>query len=78
VEYSIELSITEDNRASLKEAGAIPVLVKLLAKNARDTQTQIKQAVAAALSNLSESATCKVRLMMMGTQTSNGTSWGRH
>jgi hypothetical protein len=58
--------LSEDNRALLKEAGAIPVLLGLMKRTpCRD----VEQAVVTALSNLSESASCKVHITSHHTPT---------
>lgn len=58
-----KLSASEDNRTMLKEAGAIPVLVRLIKETGCP---EVKQAVVMALSNLSESASCKCPLVEAG------------
>jgi len=61
-----KLSAHEDNRAVLKEADTIPVLVGLV-KNARASpEPVLKQAAVIALSNLSESASCQNPLVEAG------------
>jgi hypothetical protein len=58
-----KLSASEDNRALLTEGGAIPALVGLVE---RTTCPDVQRAVVAALSNLSESASCKHPLVEAG------------
>lgn len=57
------LSASEDNRAMLKEAGAVPALLSLVQ---RTPCKDVEQAVVTALSNLSESACCKSHIVEAG------------
>jgi len=61
-----KLSASEDNRAVLKEAGAIPILVSLVKHTKSGLEPALRQAAVTALSNLSESASCKNPLVEAG------------
>jgi len=59
-----KLSVLEDNRAVLKDAGAIPILVSIIKH--MHIEPAVRQAAVTALSNLSESASCKHPLVEAG------------
>jgi len=61
-----KLSASEDNRVVLKEAGAIPLLVGLVKHTDAGLEPALRQAAVTALSNLSESASCKNPLVEAG------------